>query len=104
MREQTLRAGVSTKRFEKFEANIEMANPEFRARILEFLVNTYDNEFQGVLKVWNMPHMTPEMWDNYKHLGVKDLDEQVMLKEAQDALKEKWKHLPPKHVEKQNAG
>jgi len=85
MKEETLKAGVSEDRFDriviaKFEKHPEVVN-EFLRRLKPL--------WDEVVKVRG--YVSPDMWEVYKLIGVKDQAEQILLRDAQKALRLIWK-------------
>lgn len=101
MRELILRAGVKEKKYDRLIKRILKFSVERRVRIHLFLQELYLNEYKEVKRIWTLPHMTPEVWDNYSSLfGETKLREQLLLNRANGCLRRRFNQfkMEPKRV------
>jgi hypothetical protein len=94
MKDLTLKAGVSEVKYVRVLRAIDKAPLNYAERVLLFLESVAKNEWAELNRIYTLPHITPEMWENYKILGIKNLDEQNLFNSAALALKKAWKNVP----------
>lgn len=88
MRELTLQAGVHEKSYDKVLHRLEKKPEDYVWGILEFLQNVHDREYAEVKRIWTLPFMTPEVWNNYTELfSDTKFEEVTLLKAARKTLK-----------------
>lgn len=91
MRKLTLDAGVGEKRYESLATRLEKKHSDTLDRILAFLKDVSGNEYCEVHRIWNLPTMTQEVWDNYITLfDDVAFEELVLLRAARKKLKARY--------------
>lgn len=109
MEKLTLEAGVSAKQYEKLVRGIERKSQDIIWQYYEFFCNVYEREYAEVHRIWTLPSMTEEVWENYYTL-FRDtpFEEVTLLREARKSLKEKyvafWKNRPRRPRKKNTGG
>lgn len=61
--------------------------------IHDWVKNIYDGVFDRVVYIWSL--RTPEIWAQYSLMGLYDLAEQILLKQALETFHTKWKETYP---------
>lgn len=82
MRDLALRAKISEKKYDSILHAIGKKPVEYVQELLVWMEKLYDNEHLALYQVFNKPHITPQMWDNYKLLGIRNLPEQLEFEKA----------------------
>lgn len=88
MRQLTLWAGINEKRYNRITKHLKQYNEEEVQSLYDWLMNVRNKEYHEFINIYKM--ITPETWENYKILGVKDLQEQVLMGEAKRRLFNIW--------------
>lgn len=97
MREIILEAGVTEKQYSRLTRHLDKRGKEYQDKVLFFLQQVHDNAYTEILRILNLLHITPEMWEMYKkfdNFGVKNLTEVVMLREAQKNMRKMFRLMP----------
>ena len=96
MRELSLKAGMNEKHYDNSVKNLTKITDECLEKIYLCVLSIYNNEYTELVKIRSAMHITEEMWDNYKKLGIKDLAEQVIFNKLANKLKMAWSKFPKK--------
>ena len=91
MEQLTLEAGVGPKRYASLVRRLEHKKEDTLKRTLAFLQDVSKHEYFEVHRIWNLPTMTPEVWQNYVTIfDDTDFEELALLKKARKALKSRY--------------
>lgn len=82
MRFHALEAGIKESRYDKIIDKIDERSDAYYVEMFKQVIAVYEKEYRKVLKVYHQMHITPEMWEAYKMLGINDLIECRMLRTA----------------------
>jgi len=94
VRPHLLRAGVPQRQLTMPDATPDDIKVERFVEIFDWLHKLKTGpEFLALLKVWKL--VAPDVWERYKLLDIKGLQEQILLEKAQIVLRKAWKQNRP---------
>lgn len=91
MRRYIYKCGIQQTAYDKILKHIDEAPEERLLRLLAFLEAMHLGPWNEYKQVREKPHITEQMWHNYEMMGIKDLPEQKMLREAREKVRKFWK-------------
>lgn len=98
MRELTLAAGVSEKKYDKLVAGLDRRRVDTLRTYYSWLSAVRAGAYQAVLEIWRL--LPPEIWNRYDEWGEEGLREQVLLDERRLTLRKVWNAAKPSTKQK----
>ena len=91
MKDHLLRSGTPEGWFDRMVETISESSKSGNKDLICLAIRLmYDLEWKEVERIWTLPGLTPEVWDNYENFGVEGLQEQELLESALDSLRKRF--------------